>query len=79
MLSYAVQVAARPGAPYPDRHRHRGGHPDGASCIDRNRAVTFLTRNSHNRNIKVRDLAQKVIDGTFERTSREDIEFAAVL
>jgi len=45
----------------------------------RNRAFTFLTRNSQNRNITVRDLAQQVIDGTFERTSREDIEFAAVL
>jgi hypothetical protein len=79
LLNYATGRAARPGAPYPGRHRQRGGNPDGASCIDRNRAFTFLTRTSQNRNIKVRDLAQQIIDGPFERTSREDIEFAAVL
>ncbi|WP_414690658.1 ANTAR domain-containing protein [Nocardioides sp.] len=38
--------------------------------IDRHRAFAFLTRNSQNRNIKVRDLAQRIIDGTVERTPR---------
>lgn len=42
--------------------------------IDRHQAFAFLTRNSQNRNIKVRDLAQRVIDGIFESTSREDSE-----
>jgi hypothetical protein len=42
--------------------------------IGRHQAFAFLTRNSQNRNIKVRTLAQQVIDGTFESTSREDSE-----
>ena len=41
--------------------------------IDRNRAFAFLVRNSNNRNLKLRVLAQHVIDGTFESTSDEDI------
>jgi hypothetical protein len=40
--------------------------------IDRHGAFAFLTRNSQHRNIKVRILAQQVIDGTFESTLRED-------
>jgi len=40
--------------------------------IDRNRAFAFLVRNSNNRNLKLRVLAQHVIDGTFESTSDED-------
>jgi len=39
--------------------------------IDRNQAFAFLTRNSQTRNIKVRALAQHVIDGTFESTPSE--------
>jgi GAF domain-containing protein len=42
--------------------------------IDRHRAFAFLTRNSQNRNIKVRALAKQVIDGTFESTPQEDRE-----
>jgi hypothetical protein len=42
--------------------------------IDRNRAFAFLTRNSQNRNIKVRDLAQHIINGTFDSTPQEDTE-----
>jgi len=37
-------------------------------------AFAFLSRNSQSRNIKVRTLAQRVVDGTFESTSREDCE-----
>jgi hypothetical protein len=33
--------------------------------LDRHQAFGFLTRNSQNRNIKLRTLAQRVIDGTF--------------
>jgi GAF domain-containing protein len=40
--------------------------------IDRHQAFAFLARNSSHRNIKVRDLAQRVIDGTFESTPSED-------
>jgi hypothetical protein len=40
--------------------------------IDRHRAFAFLTRNSQTRNIKVRLLAQQVIEGTFHSTPRED-------
>jgi GAF domain-containing protein len=40
--------------------------------IDRNAAFAFLSRNSQNRNTKVRHLAQQVIDGTFESTPHED-------
>lgn len=40
--------------------------------IDRHRAFAFLTRSSQNRNIKVRTLAQRVIDGTFESTPTEN-------
>jgi ANTAR domain/GAF domain len=42
--------------------------------IDRHRAFAFLTRTSQTRNIKIRILAQQVIDGTFESTPREDCE-----
>jgi hypothetical protein len=42
--------------------------------IDRHQAFAFLARNSQNRNIKVRVLAQRVIDGTFDSTPREDRE-----
>jgi hypothetical protein len=41
--------------------------------IDRRQAFAFLTRNSQNRNIKVRVLAQNVIDGTFTSTPGEDV------
>jgi len=34
--------------------------------IDSDRAFGFLTRISNNRNVKVRELAQQVIDGTFD-------------
>lgn len=40
--------------------------------IDRHQAFAFLTRNSQTRNIKVRVLAQQIIDGTFVSTPRED-------
>jgi hypothetical protein len=40
--------------------------------IDRHQAFAFLTRNSQNRNVKVRVLAQGLIDGTFESTPSED-------
>jgi GAF domain-containing protein len=40
--------------------------------IDRHRAFAFLARNSQTRNIKVRLLAQHVIDGTFQSTPSED-------
>jgi hypothetical protein len=40
--------------------------------IDRHQAFAFLTRNSQNRNIKVRALAQRIIDGSFESTRSED-------
>jgi len=40
--------------------------------IDRRRAFAFLVRNSQNRNIKVRFLAQQVIDGAFASTTGED-------
>ncbi|MGY2702590.1 MULTISPECIES: GAF and ANTAR domain-containing protein [unclassified Nocardioides] len=40
--------------------------------IDRHQAFAFLTRNSQTRNIKVRLLAQQVIDGTFEATAGDD-------
>ena len=40
--------------------------------VDRDRAFAFLVRNSQDRNIKVRHLAQRVIDGTFESTTSED-------
>jgi GAF domain-containing protein len=40
--------------------------------IDRNRAFAFLVRNSKDRNIKVRVLAQHIIDGTFQSTADED-------
>jgi GAF domain-containing protein len=36
--------------------------------IDRQRAFAFLTRNSQNRNIKVRVLANQIIYGTFQAT-----------
>jgi AmiR/NasT family two-component response regulator len=41
-------------------------------AIDRNQAFAFLMRNSNDRNIKIRVLAQHVIDGTFESTAAED-------
>jgi hypothetical protein len=37
-------------------------------------AFAFLTRSSNAREMKVRDLARQVIDGTFESTPREDRE-----
>jgi GAF domain-containing protein len=40
--------------------------------IDRKQAFAFLLRNSNDRNVKVRQLAQDVIEGTFESTARED-------
>jgi hypothetical protein len=40
--------------------------------IDRHQAFAFLTRNSQTRNIKVRVLAQQIIEGTFVSTPRED-------
>ena len=40
--------------------------------IDRHRAFAFLSRNSQNRNSKIRVLAQQIIDGTFQSTSIED-------
>lgn len=42
--------------------------------IDRHQAFAFLARNSQNRNVKVRILAQRVIDGTFASTPHEDRE-----
>lgn len=40
--------------------------------IDRHQAFAFLTHNSQTRNIKVRVLAQRIIEGTFESTAAED-------
>jgi GAF domain-containing protein len=40
--------------------------------IDRHRAFAFLSRNSQDRNIKVRVLAQQIIGGTFQSTPAED-------
>jgi len=40
--------------------------------IDRNQAFSFLVRNSNERNVKLRVLAQYVIDGTFETTPEDD-------
>ena len=40
--------------------------------IDRNQAFAFLVRNSNDRRLKIRVLAQQVIDGTFRSTSHED-------
>lgn len=40
--------------------------------LDRDQAFAFLVRNSNDRNVKVRELAQRVIDGTFESTPDED-------
>jgi AmiR/NasT family two-component response regulator len=40
--------------------------------IDRHQAFAFLTRTSQTRNIKVRVLAQTVIDDTFQSTPCED-------
>jgi GAF domain-containing protein len=40
--------------------------------IDRNQAFAFLLRNSNDRNIKLRVLAQDVMDGRFESTASED-------
>jgi GAF domain-containing protein len=42
--------------------------------IDRTQAFAFLSRSSQTRNIKVRVLAKRVIDNTFESTSNEDRE-----
>jgi GAF domain-containing protein len=42
--------------------------------IDQPRAFAFLTRNSQHRNVKVRGLAQQIIDGTFQSTPGEDSE-----
>jgi hypothetical protein len=40
--------------------------------VDRGRAFAFLVRNSNDRNLKLRILAQQVIDGTFEGVSIGD-------
>jgi hypothetical protein len=40
--------------------------------IDRHRAFAFLARNSQSRNVKVRVLAQRVIDDTFQSSPGED-------
>jgi GAF domain-containing protein len=40
--------------------------------IDRNQAFAFLVRNSNDRRIKLRALAQQVIDGAFQSTSHEE-------
>ena len=40
--------------------------------LDRHQAFAFLSRISQTRNIKVRVLAQRVIDGTFQSTPTED-------
>ncbi len=40
--------------------------------IDRNQAFAFLLRNSNDRNVKVRQLAQHVIEGTFQSTVDEE-------
>jgi hypothetical protein len=37
--------------------------------IDRHQAFAFLARNSQNENVKLRILAQRVIDGTFQEAS----------
>jgi hypothetical protein len=42
--------------------------------IDRHRAFAFLSRNSQNRNVKVRELARQVLEGTFQSTPAEDRE-----
>jgi hypothetical protein len=42
--------------------------------IDRQRAFGFLSRTSQTRNVKVRNLAQQVIDGTFQSTPIEDCD-----
>lgn len=42
--------------------------------INNRQAFAFLTRNSSTRNIKIRVLAQSVIDGTFQSTPTEDTE-----
>lgn len=39
--------------------------------IDRHRAFAFLSRNSQNRNIKIKVLAEHIIDGTFQATNAE--------
>ena len=39
--------------------------------VDRNQAFSFLVRNSNERNVKLRVLAQQVIDGTFQSTADE--------
>lgn len=40
--------------------------------IDRHQAFAFLSRNSQTRNVKVRVLAQQIIEGTFQSTPGED-------
>jgi GAF domain-containing protein len=40
--------------------------------VDQNKAFAFLVRNSNDRNIKLRALAQQVIDDTFRSTPHED-------
>jgi hypothetical protein len=42
--------------------------------IDQHQAFAFVVRNSQHRNVKVRVLAQRIIDGTFESTPKEDRE-----
>jgi GAF domain-containing protein len=40
--------------------------------VNRDRAFAFLVRNSNDRNVKIRVLAQQVIAGAFQSTSHED-------
>ena len=40
--------------------------------VDRDRAFAFLVRNSNERNVKLRVLAQQVIAGGFQSSSDED-------
>jgi GAF domain-containing protein len=40
--------------------------------VDRDRAFAFLVRNSNDRNVKIRLLAQQIIAGAFPSTSREE-------
>ena len=42
--------------------------------IDQHQAFAFLSRNSQNRNLKIRALAQQIIQGTFQSTPTEDQE-----
>jgi len=41
--------------------------------LDRNQAFAFLVRNSQDRNVKIRVLAQRVIDGSFDPAPEGDV------